>query len=411
MLAASRTDEKATLSWPLYAALALTIGFYCLDYFIRIAPGAVTNQLMSQYHTSPQGLGNFASAFYWGYVLFQLPCGYILERYPLQKVLVYSIALCTLSFIGFIYADIYWVGYLFRWLVGLSSAFSFISVLYLARCFFPERYFGLISGIAISAGTLAGSLVQVLAAYTMHNVDWHSSFLLISGWGIVISMVLILPVFSLLNTRQSNVISNTDHSLSQQIKHLFSNHRFWVNGIVAGLFYLPTSILAAAWGITLLQVNYQVPLETASEGILCLFIGWAVGAPLVGYMSARFKKQSLIIGIHALLAALTSIVLIYYPLQNYALLLMFLLGLFSSAQVLVWRIFSQICPLSMSGVGVALTNMLIMSGGALFHSLVGGLLTHADRNTITYQDLAHSLWLIPTAFLLTACLGQLFLKE
>ena len=65
----------------------------------------------------------------------------------------------------------------------------------------------------------------------------------------------------------------------------------------------------------------------------------------------------------------------------------------------------------MSGVGVALTNMLIMSGGALFHSLVGGLLTHANRNTITYQDLAHSLWLIPAAFLLTAGLGQLFLKD
>ena len=172
-----RTDALQKIPWfsARYLALGLAIGFFCLDYFYRMSIGLVVPQLINQYHTDPIGIGAFASAFYLGYVLFQLPGGYLLDELPLQKTIAGFVCICSIAFLCFIYMHHFYMGLLMRFVLGAASALSFITVLHVARHHFKPAYFGLISGVTIAAGTLTGSLIQVYTAYAMRHIDWHTA--------------------------------------------------------------------------------------------------------------------------------------------------------------------------------------------------------------------------------------------
>src|SRR3990167_6159239 len=177
----------------LYIVLCLTILFYCLDFYFRLSPSLVVLPLANQYHTNAFGIGTFASAFYLGYVLMQIPAGIGLDRYPLRFIFSLSMAACTLSFIGFIYATHLALGLILRFILGAFSAFSFISVLYVARHYLPPRQFTWIASITISIGTLAASLAQILNAALLQTVPWHQALLYTSLTGLCIAAILYLP--------------------------------------------------------------------------------------------------------------------------------------------------------------------------------------------------------------------------
>src|SRR3989339_1159195 len=113
--------------------ITLAILFYCLDYYFRIVPSLVVRELMRQYHSGPQLIGGFYSAFYFGYALMQLPSGILLDRFSLKKIIISMILSCTVLFMLFVWISQPWFGVLLRFLIGSFSAFSFIAVLYIAR--------------------------------------------------------------------------------------------------------------------------------------------------------------------------------------------------------------------------------------------------------------------------------------
>ena len=390
-----------------YFVLILLIGFYCLDFFYRITPGLVVHQLISQYHTNPLGIGLFASSFYLGYTVFQIPSGILLDKISIKISITAAIFICTLSFFVFIFAHSFGLGWLARFFTGIASAFSFISVLYVARMYLPKKYFSIISGITIAVGTLVSSFIQVITAFFIHHYNWHLILSIFALAGIVIALILAHPKFSLPSSPTTDDTSdcqkNTIGTIFLQIKTLLLKPGIWINGIMGGLFYLPTSLLAAAWGISFFTKAYQIDSTSASTLILMLFIGWAIGSPLVGYLNQYVKHHKYISVLFALLAALISYVVLYHAafLHDAIYITMLLFGLFSSAQVSIWKNFAGLCPKEMTGTGIALTNMLVLGTAVIFHAVVGSLIEHAyaAAKIFTPQVYLHGLVLIPFFFL------------
>ncbi len=85
---------------------------------------------------------------------------------------------------------------------------------------------------------------------------------------------------------------------------------------------------------------------------------------------------------------------------------MVLFGFFSSAQLSIWKTFSEICCKEMSAIGIAFTNVLMQGTVAIFHVVVGGLIQHAyaKLHVFTPQVYLHGLALIPAFFLASALL-------
>ncbi|MBN2689248.1 MAG: MFS transporter [Gammaproteobacteria bacterium] len=173
---------KSKFIWWLTASAIL---FYCLDYFFRLAPGLVVQQLMHQYDTTASGVALFASLFYFGYVLMQFPIGVLFDKFGIRNVLIVTILICMISFIIFVFGRSYLLAIWLRWLIGAVSAASFIGVLYIAKHFFPKRYFALIASLTIALGTVLASLLQFMSAEFLKYLPWHMVFLLISSVGLL----------------------------------------------------------------------------------------------------------------------------------------------------------------------------------------------------------------------------------
>lgn len=392
-------------------AILLIMGFYCLDYFYRISTGLVVPELMTHYQVTPAGIGFFASAFYLGYVLFQIPGGYFIDKFPLQKTIAAFIVICSLTFLGFIYTDHFYLGILWRFLLGLASALSFIAVLHVARHTLNQRYFGLISGLTIAFGTLTGSLIQVYIAHAIQYWNWQTCLALSALPSLGIAFLFLLPLFKEVN---ASVISTKSKpiKLSQSLLQLSRQRGFIINALIGGLFYLPTSILAAAWGVSLFSLSYHLSRTDSAFCLTLLFAGWSLGSPIIGYLNDHFFNYRLTILISALAAAIVSMIMIILPewVQHAVYMLAFLVGLFSSAQVSVWNIFNKLCPPHINGIGIALTNMIITLCAALFHIIEGFLINYystiKSHSALSNAGLLQGLWIIPGLFMVSALLSQ-----
>ena len=378
-------------------SLFLYILFYCLDYYFRISPSLVFNEIMHQYQTIPLGMGAFASAFYFGYLIMQIPVGILLDRPYYRFIIIASIVVCSFAFITFIVAKNYWLGYAMRWIIGGTSAFSFICVLHVARRYLDHKWFGTVSGITIAAGTLTASFLQLGSAYLMQYFTWHQVFISIASVGLVLAACLLL-----LATRvpESSAVQPTRQTTSwfTQIRTFSCQPLLIVNGAIGGLFYLPTTLFATMWGIPFLQQTYHMTDTQASFGITLLFLGWAIGSPAIGFIMDRIRSYLFISLGCAVLATIVSVIIVFgsFTATSTVWTLLFLFGLFSSAQVIVWKYFGSHCPKEISGYGTAFTNMLILLFAALFHVVVGYFCDgNSAHPTIDYQN---GLLIMPIAF-------------
>lgn len=402
-------NPKPASRWrqPVYYLLILAILFYCLDYFFRISPSLVLPQLLVQYHMSPFGIASMASAFYLGYVLLQLPAGWLFDRFSFNIVMIVSIVICVICYTVFLLATDYALGLFTRFLIGASSAFSFIGVLHLARTYIPLRYFSFISGITIALGTVSAAFAQFISALFLALLSWKMIFLIIALGGFVIAVMMSLTY---LNIRYQHRINHESlpiqlESTPHSFKTLLCSPSFMINAFIGGLIYLPTSIFAGLWGISFLNLGYHLSAEESSFAILLLFIGWAIGSPLVGWWSETNKSYLLVLQVASLLLAGVTFIFVAYPeiIGHSIFILLLVFGLLSSFQVLVWRHFNAICPTHLSATGIALTNMVIMLSTSILHFIAGKWIGDTG-DTVHFQQIQHGLFILPFAFIVATLL-------
>ena len=81
--------------------LVLFIAFFAWEFFLRISPSLVLDQLATQYQTNALGLAAIASCYYLGYSLIQIPAGILLDKFSIKTIGVSSISNLRISYINF----------------------------------------------------------------------------------------------------------------------------------------------------------------------------------------------------------------------------------------------------------------------------------------------------------------------
>ena len=108
-----------------------------------------------------------------------------------------------------------------------------------------------------------------------------------------------------------------------------------------------------------------------------LFLGWAVGAPLTGYISDHSGNRLLPLTLGAVGSFIFIGIILFDQNLSYLQLntLMFLYGVFSASEIIVFIMAKEYSPnLQLSGTIFAVTNMIVSFGGVFFQPLVGHLL-------------------------------------
>ncbi len=150
-----------------------------------------------------------------------------------------------------------------------------------------------------------------------------------------------------------------------------------------------------------------------------IFIGWAIGGPLIGAFSDKLKSRKPLMFVSVVVSLLLLLVVMFVPHLHFIVLfvLMFLYGLFNTGVATAYAVAGEIHDLSVVGMSVAFTNMVSILIGALLQPLMGLLLDlnwHGQMlsGTKVYPQVAysHAMWLLPCA-LVISFLFLLFVKE
>lgn len=397
--------------------------FYCFNYFLRVSPSVMQNDLTQTFHITATQFGTLAGLYYWAYTPMQLPAGMIYDKFGVRFVLCIA---CLLAVIGlgiFISANDFATAGIGRFMIGLGTAFAYIGTLKLASIWLPSNRFATVAGLTTAIGMASGILAQKYLIHVVEMIGYQQALRTSLIAGIVLSVFILLLVR---NRPKSSLTSANEMQSPMNMRQLFAalgliftNKQMWLIGIIGCLLYLPSSVFLDLWGIPYLKAVYHLTAEEAVAISSYTFAGWIISGPIIGYLSDKIKKRRAPLTATGFFAALLLCVVFYVPGLNLSGLyaIFFLIGFCCGAHPLCFALGKENNPIQISGTAVAVTNMLIMLGGAIFQPVVGKLLDfHATSLTpdglpiYASSDYTFALSVIPLGVALGIFLS-IFLKE
>jgi ACS family glucarate transporter-like MFS transporter len=205
--AVAASAKKTNVRWIVVAVLFfITIINYADRATISLAGPAMAKELGFDAVT----MGYIFSAFGWAYVIFQLPGGWLLDKFGSKKVYAFSIffwSLFTLlvGAVGF-FTGLLAVVILFslRFLVGAAEAPSFPANSRIVAAWFPANERGTAAAIFNSAQYAATVIFAPLMGWLIHSFGWHWVFAVMG----VLGMLYVLIWNKLINDPKDHPMAN-----------------------------------------------------------------------------------------------------------------------------------------------------------------------------------------------------------
>lgn len=392
--------------------------FYCYEFILRIIPGVLQTELSTALgHISATTFGQISALYYFAYSPMQMPVGMLMDRFGPRRLLTFACLCCTLgSWMFTLTTSIFLVG-AGRFLVGFGSSFAFVGVLSLALHWLPRRYFSLVAGLMTTLGMLGLFYGEVQITEWSERIGWENVLLFISFLGCGLSVLILLVVRDGPEGHQSH--KNPLPEFLRNVLKVLLAPEVWVIGFVGACLYTSLSVFGELWGKTYLEQAHHLTKVEAARTVSAVFLGWAVGAPIAGYLSDRTGRRLLPLVLGAILALICISLVLYMPGLSYSNLniLLFLYGVFSSTEIIVFIMAKECTGAELSGTVFAATNMIVTLGGVVFQPLVGKLLdTFGDSGIIggehiyTVIDYQVALSILPISLLMVTILA-FFIKD
>ncbi len=406
------------MKWVLWGLAAF---FYFYEFFLRVAPSVMIPELMAALNVNATAIGLLTGFYFYIYAPMQLPVGMLTDRFGAKKLLGFAALVAGCGTLLFAIANTFWVAALGRFLMGGGSAFGFVSMVYICSHWFPEKNRGILIGLGSSIGMLGAVSGEGPLRSMIDFFGWRTANLLLGGLGIVLGLV----IFLVMRKAPAEMIkyeektTNTKSHILADLKIVSKNGYSWLNSISSLFLYIATPGFAGLWGIPFIHTIYGASIKEAGYAVSMVFIGWAVGGPLIGHYSDKINKKKWLIVSSALIGAILMSVVVYIPNLPFALLyiLFFLIGFISGAQLLNYSYAIDLMPDSVKGTAAAFNNFLVIVGAAAIQPLIGMILDRnwtgqMEKGIRIYSAEAYKIAMscFPAAFLLAFVLS-LFLKK
>src|SRR5712692_993345 len=175
-----------------WVVLVLLCLMYLITYLDRVSLASTALQIRAEYGFSKVTMGVIFSAFIWAYALFQVPGGWMGDRFGPRKVLsvimAYRtlIAVLTATALGF--KSLWGI----RFALGVGEAGAFPTATRAMQMWFPRDERGFVQGVSHAASRLGAAIAPPLAVAMMIHYGWRSVFYVIGVLSLMWSLLYLL---------------------------------------------------------------------------------------------------------------------------------------------------------------------------------------------------------------------------
>lgn len=393
--------------------------FYLYEFALQISPSVMTESLMEDLQIGALGLGMLSSFYYYAYAPMQLAAGILYDRLGPRLLLGLAIMVCAVGAFLFAWSEQLWVAALGRILMGGGSAFAFVGTLVLVTRWFPLQYFAFLVGVAQFMGSAGAIVSEVPLAKATDIFGWRDSLVVMGVFGVCLAVIAWLVIRNWPTKQMQKKHQQAQEHVWEDLKLVLGQAQTWLTAGYAFLVWAPITAFAALWGVPFIRKIYSISSAEAGAAISMIWLGVALGCPILGWWSDKVRTRKPQMLFCASLGILSLLIVIYLPVPLFAIYIsLFLFGVAAAGQSLSFGVVKDNNAGHTLGTAVGFNNMMIVAGGAMLQPLVGWILHHywdgqKLHNIPVYSlaDYKSALTILPISYILALLLGLFFLKE
>jgi MFS family permease len=403
---------KSKIPLAALGAWLLVAVYYFYQYALRSAPSVMMPQLTEAFGVNALGVSAIVGMFYYAYSPFSLVAGAAMDRFGARRVIPIGAAAVGVGALLFGTGSVA-AANVGRFLQGAGGVFALVGAVYLVTKNFPATAAASFIGATQMFGMAGGSAGQFLVGPIIKSgLPWGQFWIYAGILGLAISAALFF--FLPKESRQPTAGASGYASVFKSLKTVFLNPQSILCGLVSGLLFIPTTILAMTWGVRFVQEARGHEYEAAVTFAASVPLGWMIGCPLLGFISDRLgRRKPVILGGAVLMLAVLAWILFGNPAILRGHIVGILLGIASGAAMLPYSVIKEANPPGLGGSATGVINFINFTFSALLGPVFGSRLVGAPEGGETDAVLAHyQAGFKPLLYgILIAIILTLFLKE
>jgi MFS family permease len=299
--------EALTRGWPTrYTLVILMFVAYLIAWSDRVNFSVAAPKIMETYGWSKTQMGFVLSAFTWGFVVFQLPAGWLADRYGGLKSMIGGILSWSVVTLLFPFSRGIASMSSLRFLLGVGEITYPPSQVKIVARWFPVSERSKVNGICLAASDAGVILATPLAAWLV-VYDWRLVFYCFGAAGILWGAV--IWFWSARPERENQLgeevrlpAASTDAHSKLSFRRLVRLRTIW--GLVLAwmcltycfwmfLNWLPT-YLVEEQGLTFIRMGFYSVLPFIGKAIAQIAAGWVSTSLLARGFSKNFSRKVII---------------------------------------------------------------------------------------------------------------------
>lgn len=400
-----------------YILATLFLGY---EMALQVSPAVMAEELMQDIGLNARSLSFISMAYFGAYAVMQIPSGMLFDKFNTKTVMTLSVAASTLGIYIFLISDSALVLALGRAITGFGSAFAFVGVLVIAHEWFAKKHFPILVGIAQLIAALGAMFGEEPLAYVVNTYGWQQAVYNLSIAGALITLFI---MFFVKNNSANKLKKSTSsfRDIFARLRVLLQNKQVWYLAVFAFFCWGPVTVFTELWGVSFLKAHLNISKIAAAKLASSIWIGIAIGAPIIGFIAAKLNKNRSILIFCSIAGFIATLWFIFGPADNivvaHALAMVF--GIAAASNILVFNmVLLHNSENENTGAAIGFMNMAVVAGGALLQPIVGSIIESSWDGFIrngahwySANDYQSGLAIIPLCFLICVITSTYAIKE
>jgi MFS family permease len=383
----NRVSQSALMPWMVCFAATL---FFFYEFIQGNMFASIAASIMHDYQIEADKMAYLSSIYYVSNVLFLFVAGLILDRFSIKNTLIFAMLFCVVSTFVLASSHSFTVALACRFVTGIGSAFCFLGPVRLASHWFLPKRMAMVTGAIVTMAMLGGMLAQYPLTKLVEISGWRQAVQDVGYLGLT---MLIIMVFCI-KERPAVAIKKEGKPMSVYLaaKKAYLNPQYIRAALYASLMNMAIAVFGAMMGTLYLEQRLGVTAADAAMVNGFLFLGAIIGSPSIGWISDKLNRRIMPMKVGALASLVTVLVILYFPVSLSMMgILFFLLGFFTSAQVISYALVAESSSPTMTATAISVISILVQGGYIVYQNIFGKILTQLGQMHLIHGIPVYSL--------------------